>query len=866
MLNSTSNLRRFACSPSLSALRWAIVSCSLLLIANWVGVARLAVAQEAGDVLVAKASTDIHLGKEVVGKLQPGDRVTVQSVKGEWVAIRHHLSGWVPGQYLIAEKQALAYFNARLQKDPHDSSAILGRARFWKDQSDLRLGQAIGEWSESIRLDPQQAAAYLQRARLWRAKQNRGRAIADLEMATKLQPFGVDACQELGELYLERGEHRRAVKCFTDVMRLKPWEPEPFADRAWANFLMGIREAAMFDLQVAQRLDPRNARIAYRIGLIRVQDQKLAQAKVDFDKAIAINPRLAEAYFARASLHRAEEFVNDPKAQQAEVNRLAQQDYNMAIHLNPQYAEAYVGRAKLWQDLGEWDRAIKDLTTIVALNPQHAQSFFDRGKIYLERSEGELALADFVRTAEIDPAFKQRESQTFVKAYRQRAEQYMQAQKFDLAAADYSAAIEITPDDWELLAARGQAYLAQKDYSRSLADLTAVSKERSEDPAAWFALAHAWYLAGQYGRAAVEYRKAILVEPTFVAAYTNLAWLLATCPEKDFRNGKLAVRYATYACEMTGWKQYAIIDTLAAAQAEAGDFHEAIKLQSAVVYMAPPGQRADFQSRLALYGGLKPYREIREENSGLNKESDTTGVLASGDNSAANFAKSLEGSLEDLDELAEKNRLEAEKAEAEEVPEEGAPQAEVTENTNKQPIEELPGEEKTPAAEEKKDPTPSTPLATEAPKKDDPAAVAALKKLGARISVKPTGEVQSMGLQYTKFTDREVALLDGVPSLEIIDLTFTQIGEPVLKKLGTMKSLKLIVLDQTKVTDDLLANVADLPDLEVISVKATTVSGKGLDHLKKLPKLSMVLINGTRVTSSEIKQLEQAMPKTKFVR
>jgi tetratricopeptide (TPR) repeat protein len=860
MLKHQLPFRPFAYGQSLPALRSAFVVCSLLLIGSWVGAAHPLWAQEAGDILVARAATEIHVGKEVVGRLHPGDRVTVQSVNGEWVSIKHGISGWVPGQYLIAEKQALEYFNARLQKDPHDLAAYLGRARMWKDQSDHRLGQAIGEWTESARLNPQQGAAYLQRARLWRAKQSLGRAIADLETAIKLQPFDVEAYQELGEVYLERGEYRRAVNNFTEVIRLKPWQPEPFSDRAWANFLMGERAAAMFDLQVAQRLDPRNARTTYRIGLVRIQDQQLAQAKVDFDKAIEIDPRMAEAYFARAPLHRAEELIKNPKEQTAERNRLAQQDYNMAIHLSPQYAEAYVGRAKLWQDLGEWDRAIKDLTTIVALNPQHAASYFDRGKIYLQRSEGELALADFIRTAELEPEFKQRESETFVKAYRQRAEQYMRERKFDLAAADYSAAVEITPEDWELLAARGQAYLALKDYSHALADLSAVSKERNEDPAAWFALAHAWYLAGQYGRAAVEYRKAILVEPTFVAAYTNLAWLLATCPDEDFRNGKLAVRYATYACEMTGWKQYAIIDTLAAAQAEAGDFHEAIKLQSAVVYMAPPGQRADFQSRLALYGGLKPYREVREENSGLNKETDTTGVLAAGDNSAASFAKSLEGSLEDLDELAEKNRLEAEKAEAEAA-------ATAAAKTKEDPSsKEKPSEEKTPAVAGTKEPTPSKPVAAETLKKDDPAAIAALKKLGGRISMRPTGEVQSMGLQYTKFNDRDIALLEGVPSLEIIDLTFTQIGEPTIKKLGTMKQLKLIVLDQTKVTDDLLANLADLPNLEVISVKATTISGKGLEYLQKLPKLSMILINGTRVTSSEIKQLELTMPKAKLVR
>jgi hypothetical protein len=56
----------------------------------------------------------------------------------------------------------------------------------------------------------------------------------------------------------------------------------------------------------------------------------------------------------------------------------------------------------------------------------------------------------------------------------------------------------------------------------------------------------------------------------------NLAWLLASCPDAAFRNGLEAVRLATRACELTGYARPLLIGTLAAAQAEAGDFPAAI--------------------------------------------------------------------------------------------------------------------------------------------------------------------------------------------------------------------------------------------------------------------------------------------------
>jgi hypothetical protein len=59
-------------------------------------------------------------------------------------------------------------------------------------------------------------------------------------------------------------------------------------------------------------------------------------------------------------------------------------------------------------------------------------------------------------------------------------------------------------------------------------------------------------------------------------ACNNLAWLMATCPEASFRNGPLAVTLAKRAEQLTGSSNALVMGTLAAAQAEAGHFAEAI--------------------------------------------------------------------------------------------------------------------------------------------------------------------------------------------------------------------------------------------------------------------------------------------------
>jgi tetratricopeptide (TPR) repeat protein len=56
----------------------------------------------------------------------------------------------------------------------------------------------------------------------------------------------------------------------------------------------------------------------------------------------------------------------------------------------------------------------------------------------------------------------------------------------------------------------------------------------------------------------------------------EIAWLLATYPDSKSRDGTEAVRLAEHACDLTERKIPALLDTLAAAYAEAGDFPRAI--------------------------------------------------------------------------------------------------------------------------------------------------------------------------------------------------------------------------------------------------------------------------------------------------
>ena len=100
------------------------------------------------------------------------------------------------------------------------------------------------------------------------------------------------------------------------------------------------------------------------------------------------------------------------------------------------------------------------------------------------------------------------------------------------------------------------------------------------------------------------YRRCLLA-----LAWNNQAWILATAADAKFRNGKRAVECATKACELTGYEKADILDTLAAALAEAGQFEQAVERAELALEKAEPKQKPAIEARLKIFKAGKPYRQ-----------------------------------------------------------------------------------------------------------------------------------------------------------------------------------------------------------------------------------------------------------------
>ena len=120
---------------------------------------------------------------------------------------------------------------------------------------------------------------------------------------------------------------------------------------------------------------------------------------------------------------------------------------------------------------------------------------------------------------------------------------------------------------------------------------------------------------GEFAEAAGHYRAALRLQPEAPEILNDLAWLLATCPDARIRDGVQAVGLAEHACKLTDYRQTVMMGTLAAAEAEAGRFDDAISMAQKACALASESGHQELlkknQELLALYQKHQPYHEAR---------------------------------------------------------------------------------------------------------------------------------------------------------------------------------------------------------------------------------------------------------------
>jgi tetratricopeptide (TPR) repeat protein len=150
-------------------------------------------------------------------------------------------------------------------------------------------------------------------------------------------------------------------------------------------------------------------------------------------------------------------------------------DYDQAIAFNPKNAGAYVNRAQVWEKKGRHDEALKDYAEAIRLDPEMWQAYFNRAISFREAGEFGKAIEDMSEVMKLKP--------DYAPAYVARAADYYRLGQIDKALEDWNRVTELNSNHIEAYLGRTMVYLRKKDYVRAAREMEMATRVESKQPA-----------------------------------------------------------------------------------------------------------------------------------------------------------------------------------------------------------------------------------------------------------------------------------------------------------------------------------------------------------------------------------------------
>ncbi len=257
-------------------------------------------------------------------------------------------------------------------------------------------------------------------------------------------------------------------------------------------------------------------------------------------------------------------------------------------------------------DEGQKEEAVELFRKAIRINPNYYEAINNLGFIFASQKRFDEAIEQYRRAIRIKP--------DYIIALNNLGLALAAQGRFDEAIENYRTALKISPYDYDALndlgialTARGQPDEAIKDFQKAVL----IEPKNADCHLNW---GTALEQLGRTSEAVIQYREALKLNPNLMAALNNLAWILATSPDDELRNGAEAVRLAERACELTQYHEPLFIGTLAAAYAEAGRFPEAVTTAEKAEQLATSAGLTAVAEKnrqlLELYRIGKPFHEL----------------------------------------------------------------------------------------------------------------------------------------------------------------------------------------------------------------------------------------------------------------
>ncbi|MES1262727.1 MAG: tetratricopeptide repeat protein [Peristeroidobacter soli] len=441
---------------------------------------------------------------------------------------------------------ALKLVQEVLAENPRDNDALLLRGNLAMQGNDP--ASAIGDLRAVLRDQPDAVPVLRALARAHLANREPALAEETLQRAVALNPDDPDVRIELAQLLVQSGKSEQAVPLVEQTVRDKPTHVAARELLVRLYLARADYPAARVAADDLKTLAPTKAVGFYLAGIAAQSENRTADAQVDFEKALALQPEAADALAGLARLHVTSGHMD--RAKQVVEAAVARDPRNFAarnllgeLHLaSKQYPQAQAEFAKVvatapqwplgWRNLALAQAAANDRVASIATlekGVQNTQSDFslvaDLAALYERNQEFDKAIASYESLVAKHRGIDAAENNLAMLLVT-----YRKDQKSLDRARELSEPFASSPNP-SLLDTHGWVLYCRGQYAEALSVLERAHKIAPQAPVVQFHLGMAQYKSGQSAQARENLQAALQSKSAFAGADEARA-ALASLPGK----------------------------------------------------------------------------------------------------------------------------------------------------------------------------------------------------------------------------------------------------------------------------------------------------------------------------------------------